>query len=109
MAALVASWAASEPLVKTAYLFGSRARGTHTSESDLDVAVELLPGSGDSGPLATWISEAERLGSSVASRVPVAVDLQWYGGDEETPKIHAGLVEGSIVVYERAAEPGPRS
>jgi predicted nucleotidyltransferase len=105
MTALVASWAASEPLVKKAYIFGSRVRGDHRNESDLDVAVELQPRPGDSGPVATWISETERLRSSLANRIPVTVDLQWYGGAEDTPTIHAGLLAGSIVVYHLAAQP----
>jgi predicted nucleotidyltransferase len=104
MAVLVASWAASEPLVRKAYIFGSRAQGDHKSESDLDVAVELQPQPGDSGPLVTWISEAEKLRSSLSSRITVTVDLQWYGGAEDTPTIHAGLLAGSVVVYDIAAQ-----
>lgn len=53
---MVALWAASEPVVKTAYLFGSRVRGDNRCGSDLDVAIELTPRRCDSGPLATWIA-----------------------------------------------------
>lgn len=102
---MVVSWAASEPIVRKAYLFGSRVRGTNTCESDLDVAVELMPRQSDSGPLATWIAEQERLRSSISLWVPLVVDLQWYGGAAETPIIHAGLGAGSRVVYECSAPP----
>ena len=46
MEAAVARWASTQPLIRKAYLFGSRVRGTHRSDSDLDVAVEnfLLAG-----------------------------------------------------------------
>lgn len=102
---IVALWAESQLIVKRAYLFGSRVRGTNTCASDLDVAVELIPKPGDSGPLTTWIAEAAGLRSSISSFIPVTVtvDLQWYGGAMETPIIHAGLEAGSRVAYERPA------
>ena len=42
MATAVAKWAGTEPLIRKAYLFGSRVRGDHRSDSDLDVAVEIF-------------------------------------------------------------------
>jgi predicted nucleotidyltransferase len=39
IADLVTRWAATEPLIRRAYLFGSRVKGTHRRDSDLDVAV----------------------------------------------------------------------
>lgn len=106
LAEMVASWAVSEPVVEKAYLFGSRVRGNNRCDSDLDVAIELTPRRGDSDPLTTWIAEATRLRSSISSRIPLTVDLQWYGGPIETPVVHAGLTAGSRTVYERSAQQG---
>ena len=39
IAETVRRWAASEPLVRRVYLFGSRARGDHRPDSDIDLAV----------------------------------------------------------------------
>lgn len=100
MAAAVADWANDQPLVRKAYLYGSRVRGTHRLDSDLDVAVEIVPLPGDSCSLATWIGESHRLEASVARIVPVVVHLEWYGGEVETPRIHKALEQSSIVVYE---------
>lgn len=100
MAAAVATWASTQPLVRKAYLFGSRVRGTHQPESDLDVAVELLTLPGDSNPFTTWIGEAQRLKASIAGIVPVNIDLNWYGGEVETPRIHKALEQSSFVVYD---------
>jgi predicted nucleotidyltransferase len=102
---VVALWAESEPIVKTAYLFGSRVRGDNRCDSDLDVAIELVPRLCDSVPLATWIAEAARLRSSISSRIPLTVDLQWYGGAIDTPIIHTGLAAGSRTIYERSTHP----
>lgn len=99
MAAAVAKWASTQPLIRKAYLFGSRVRGMHQPHSDLDVAVEIYSLPGDSCPLATWIGESHRLEASIAGIVPVTIDLDWYGGEAETPRIHEALKRSSLVVY----------
>ncbi|WP_057395813.1 nucleotidyltransferase family protein [Pseudomonas fluorescens] len=100
MAAAVAKWASKQPLVRKAYLFGSRVRGTHKPNSDLDVAVEIFTLQGDSSPFTTWTCEAQRLKASIAGVVPVIIDLNWYGGPDETPSIHVGLETSSVVIYD---------
>jgi len=96
----VANWASTQPLIRKAYLFGSRVRGTHRPNSDLDVAIEIFTMLGDENPLTTWTCEAQRLKASISGVVPVIIDLNWYGGAVETPCVHAGLQEGSIVVFD---------
>lgn len=96
----VAKWASTQPLIRKAYLFGSRVRGTHKPNSDLDVAVEIYTLQGDENPLTTWTCEAQRLKASTAGVVPVIIDLNWYGGPIETPCVHAGLQDGSIVAFD---------
>ncbi|WP_369690099.1 nucleotidyltransferase domain-containing protein [Pseudomonas luteola] len=61
MAAAIAKWSSTQPLTRKAYLFGSRVRGTHRPDSDLDVAVKVFTLPADSCPLATWIGESHRL------------------------------------------------
>ena len=111
MAAAVAEWAGTQPLVRKAYLFGSRVRGTHRPDSDLDVAVEIFTLPGDSSPFTTWTGEAQRLKASIAGVVPTAIDLDWYGDEVETPRIHAALEQSSVVVYdvENTSSTGPLS
>jgi predicted nucleotidyltransferase len=103
MEAAVAKWASAQPLVRKAYLFGSRVRRTYRSDSDLDVAVEIFPSPGDSEPLATWMRESRHLEASIAGIVPVIIDLEWYGGEDDTPVIHKALERSSLVVYEDSA------
>jgi predicted nucleotidyltransferase len=99
---LVATWAATQPIVKRVYFFGSRVKGTNRLESDLDVAVEIDEDIDDEEPRsAAWARAASKLRTSLAPLLPVILDLQWYGGEAETPTIHAGLVKGHVVVYER--------
>ncbi|MCO8310910.1 hypothetical protein [Pseudomonas mandelii] len=72
----------------------------HKPDSDLDVAVEIFTLQGDSSPFTTWTCEAQRLKSSIAGVVPVIIDLDWYGGELETPRIHQALEQSSVVVYD---------
>jgi predicted nucleotidyltransferase len=99
IAAIVAQWAESQPLVIKAWIFGSRVRGTSRQDSDVDVAIEVAALPGDSGPLTTFMFAADDLRRSIQAMLPLKVDLQWYGGPVETPTIHAGLQQSSIVVY----------
>jgi predicted nucleotidyltransferase len=97
---VVASWAEGQPLVLRAWLFGSRVRGNCRVDSDIDVAVEVDTLPGDTEPFASFAFEGDLLKTSLEALLPMAVDLQWYGGQSETPRIHAGLQESSILVYE---------
>lgn len=97
-AALI-KWAQTESIVTKVYIFGSRLKGTHRPDSDLDVAIELQKLPGDETVTATWICEAGRLENSIRSYVPYAVDLQAYN-DKETPHLRAYLEEASLLVYE---------
>ena len=100
MAAAIAKWAVFQPVVRKVYLFGSRVRGTHRPDSALDVAVEIVTMPCDEDPLTTWTCEAGRLKASIAGIVPIFIDLNWYGGAEVTPCVHAGIEASSIVVYD---------
>lgn len=100
MAAAIANWASTQPLVRRAHLFGSRVRGTHRLLSDLDVAVELVSLAGDEDLLTTWLCESPRLKASIAGVAPVMIDLSWYGGVDSTPRVHAGLKRSSLLVYD---------
>jgi|KBSSwiStaDraftv2_1062776.scaffolds.fasta_scaffold00845_20 predicted nucleotidyltransferase len=44
-------WAAGNPLIVRLWLYGSRARGDHRDDSDLDIAVENLTAPTDTDPL----------------------------------------------------------
>jgi len=97
---IVARWAESQPLILKAWIFGSRVRGTSRSDSDVDVAIEVRTLPGDSGPWVTFMCEADKLKGAIQVGLALEVDLQWYGGPVETPTIHAGLQQSSVLVYQ---------
>lgn len=97
-------WAATHLEIARVVIFGSRARGDHRPDSDLDVAVELGRSRWDEAPLAIWITSAETWRRELAPNLPWPVDLQWNDNSGETPLVSAGIQKGHIVAYERDAD-----
>jgi predicted nucleotidyltransferase len=100
---LVAHWAASEPVILRAWIFGSRVRGTSRDDSDVDIAIEVSTLPGDSSPFVTFIHEKKRLRGAIQACLKLEVDLQWYGGQVETPTIYAGLQQSSVLAYSKTS------
>jgi predicted nucleotidyltransferase len=100
----IREWAAATPVVRRAWLFGSRVRGSHRPDSDLDVAIEHDRLSGDASTLATWIGEAGSWRAELAPQLQHRLDL-WSYDPVRTPKIDNALRAGAILIYERAEAP----
>lgn len=104
IALALAGWARTKPLVKRVFIFGSRARGDHRPDSDLDVAIELDPesfqGADESGGIATWMFETTGWKEELLRIVPFAVQLEQLCG-EHTPTIQSGVERSSLLVYEK--------
>lgn len=75
---ILRAWAVAIPQIARVYVFGSRARGDHRADSDLDLAVELdltaiPPGSTAAGEW-TWESASWREG--LEREIGLVVDLE---------------------------------
>lgn len=106
-AKIVASWAKENPSISRVWFFGSRVRGNHKADSDLDIAVELdqkaFTGSDESNGLATWILFSTAWEAELQSILSYKIQLElWL--TEETPTIDSGLAHSSKLVYEKSAE-----
>jgi len=100
VAKLIFQWALKKPQIAKVQFFGSRVKGTHHKDSDLDIAITLINNLGESGGLSTWIFNSEEWAAELGVIIPCKVDLQW-DGKEETPTIGVALNEASCVVYEK--------
>ena len=98
---IIKEWAVSESRVTKVYLFGSRLKGTAKAESDLDIAVEITKGAGDTSFLAAFAFDSIDFLASLEDKLPFTLDLQLYAGKMETPKMHGYLKDASEVIYER--------
>ena len=105
IATLLATWARGKLLVKRVYLFGSRVRGDHGPNSDIDIAVELDPavfqGVDESGGLVTWMCETKGWKEELQKLIPLKIQLERYHPDQ-TRTVGKGLAQSSQLVYEKA-------
>ncbi|QLC23839.1 nucleotidyltransferase domain-containing protein [Parasphingopyxis algicola] len=51
--AKIMAWAATHPEISQVYLYGSRARGDHRPDSDIDLAIVMKPQASDESSYAT--------------------------------------------------------
>lgn len=99
----VTTWAARSPEIAAAWVYGSRVRGDHRTDSDLDIAVEIIPECGDEDSFCTWLRCSDRLVEELSRRTPYQVQIEWYGGEDETPIVHRGLQRSSVLAYTKEA------
>lgn len=102
---ILLTWASGKPLINRLWLFGSRVRGEHRPDSDVDVAIELdmsvAKGADESGGAATWALDTEPWRPELELLLSMVVDLKRYKTGE-TKVIQAGLEQSSILVYEKS-------
>jgi predicted nucleotidyltransferase len=101
----VAAWATDKPLILRVWLFGSRARGEHREDSDLDIAIQLdlaeIRGVDESGGFATWAFDTDGWDKELADLIPLEIDLEQFVPGQ-TLVIAAALERSSILVYNKA-------
>lgn len=101
--AILTEWAQAHPLVGHLWLFGSRARGDHRSDSDMDIAIELdlsaAKGVDESGGMATWAFDTDGWKEELQERLGLSIDLNQYLGSAVWSNIHRALEQSSILVY----------
>ena len=87
---LLAGFFKNQP-VKRAYLFGSFVRGENNPESDLDILVELEPGTG----LFKFISIQHQL------QIALRMQIDLVSANGLSPKIKPYIDSEKILIYEK--------
>ena len=100
---ILRAWALVTPCVRKVSIFGSRAKGTSRSDSDLDVAVELDAIGSDASAYVSWFHTKASWRSELQRQLDVTLDLEWFDPAGSTPHVAKGLSEANVVVYERAS------
>jgi uncharacterized protein len=83
--------------------FGSRAKGTHRPDSDIDIAVELEPVGDSEETLVRWTAHSTQWEAQLQSRIAAKIDLEWFDPDGSTRRVQAALSEGKGLMYERTS------
>lgn len=97
----IAAWASRHDEVRRVWVIGSRARGTAQPESDLDVAIELVPVPDSEETMPAWMANAEAWREELQQRVRPKVDLKWVDADHGSPDTRRAAAEGQLLAYER--------
>jgi predicted nucleotidyltransferase len=98
-ATAIARWAATKPIIRRVFIFGSRARDDFREDSDLDVAIEIDGVNGNA--LATWMFDTKPWHAEISALVPFEIDLEFFDEDE-TPIIKTAIERSSVLIYVRA-------
>ncbi len=106
--ARIAREALGQPAAAAVWVFGSRARGASTENSDLDVAVEF--NSEETPALRAWRAQARRIAEEpVADQWPGFVDLVGlYAGDVDSRLAQRVYMEGSEL-WRRVSAGSPKA
>ena len=107
IAAIVHAWAARTPLIRRAYIYGSRVNGTHGPASDIDIAVEFDVPQGEERDLV-WGDNWRVWHAELQHEIPHKVHLECADPVCE-PTVWCYIQRGGRVVYERGAPKGPES
>ena len=95
-------WASRETLVQRLWIYGSYAKGTAKSDSDLDVAVEInLAGETDNSN-TVFVCSAEDWRSELGPALkPHKLDLKLYDTSGVREKVRCDVDANGILIYER--------
>ena len=94
------AWASTRPIIRRVWIYGSRAKGTATAESDLDVAVQIDPVGNDETSYTSFHYEADGWRSELQPQLSYQLHFKWY--DRANKPVWDGVNSDGILVYERA-------
>ncbi|MCJ2079877.1 nucleotidyltransferase family protein [Methylobacterium sp. J-090] len=85
IATRLSSWAERKPAISELWLFGSRARGDHRPDSDVDLAIWLPGHKGQA--LALYVAKGDEWQSEIEAVAGMPASLQVLGYSDELDKI----------------------
>jgi len=97
---ILIKWAQSNSYINKVYIYGSRARSDYRDDSDLDIALEIIPSENDSHPHAVFAFDSKEWVAELQPKIPYQLHLKGSYG-EESPDVTSGIKKSSILVYEK--------
>jgi predicted nucleotidyltransferase len=94
LAVILNNWVTPMPVVDTPYLFGSRVRGDHRPDSDVDVHI-LFDASRD---MSGWLEANENKFRDINALLPGRLALHQEQDDVVVPRVIAAAMSPKLVV-----------
>jgi predicted nucleotidyltransferase len=91
--AKIVEWAKKHRLIEKVYLFGSRARGDHKPDSDIDLAIQM--------DLQAWFEWPRQYPKSSDLQLSHPVQLEWYEPDADLETVGRAVKSDGVLLYER--------
>ena len=90
----IIKWAAKHQIISEVYLYGSRARGDHRSDSDVDLAVAM--------PFEDWFWWHAEYKANPDLDLSAPIHLEWWAPDAGLERVGEGVEADGILLYRRS-------
>lgn len=97
----IVDWAGSREEIRRVWLYGSRARGDHRDDSDMDLAIEFEIDDPDEA-MAKWIFWKKEFFRYPTLIVGPKLHLQPYHPDWDDEKVGPGVKNDGVILYDSA-------
>jgi predicted nucleotidyltransferase len=98
LASILADWADGGHGVTAVYLFGSRVRGDHRPDSDVDIRLYLEEWLSDEATLRWWMEQNETDFAALKARLPGPLAIHREPSDDADAAIRAGMKNPVLTV-----------
>lgn len=98
--AKIVEWAKTHPEISRIYLYGSRARGDHEPDSDIDLGIQMNA-TKDEDAYTVWFFWIEDFKASPDLCLEHAIDLQWYEPNAGLTRVGPGVERDGILLYSK--------
>jgi hypothetical protein len=95
----IVAWARRHPEIKAVYLYGSRARGDHRPDSDIDLAVVMNTQPGDTNAYTTWIFWKSECDKAPDLHLSCPIQLEWYEKGADLKVVGPAVERDGILLY----------
>lgn len=97
--ARIVAWAKFHPEIQKVYLYGSRARGDHCPDSDIDLAIVMAAPSADAA-YSLWSNFNDDFQESPDLNLSVEAHLEWYEPNAGLERVGKnGVEQDGLLLY----------
>lgn len=95
-------WAAKQDHVRRLWVFGSRLKGVHRVDSDLDVALEIDAVGHDESARVTWVAHRQEWEATLTTLTGYKVDINEFDATNLTSNVVSYIRCCSALIYVRS-------